>query len=218
MAQKVATRKRAASTKPKSKPAPEVESQVEVEAPVVPEPEKVQWATHDDLPSVAYRDIDLPVAGRKVRVRFLTNDEIAALGTLPDMANFSALMREMLMLTDVPSPEKQGEITRARVGYIERVAHLCVMPVKGRGIVTCDCDIAQAMGGSHPPTLWSREQVRYLDQGIDLPLICQVAERLEVLERVRPLLQAVTPEGMPEPASFSELTRQETSSETTPAS
>jgi len=181
----------------------------------IPTESEAEWATADDLPVVAYRDITLPLAQKKVRVRFLTNAEVASMALLPDLARFSQLMNEMMgEKAKPPSLPEQMELMRERLNYLERAAHLCVIPAKNsmKAIKDCLCDLAP-----HGPVLWTREQVTYLDH-TDLSEIVSVAERLEDLARVRPLSQALMEDDSLEPANTGESTPPTSSSEETPAS
>jgi hypothetical protein len=133
-----------------------------------------------------------------VRVRFLTNLEAAQMASLPDLAAFSQLMMKVLTAEAEGQEENKSDqdaLMKERLEYLERAAHLAVLPVGSGGVIDCDCDLAP-----HQPVLWSREQIRYLDQA-DLASIVQVAERTEALDRVRPLLQAMMDDDLREPAS-----------------
>lgn len=195
-----ASTKPAAARKPRQKKTPQEEPAPEEVLPeVIPtESAEPEWASSEDIPSVPYKDITLPIMNKRVRVRFLGNTEAASLAVLPDLARFGELMAEKLMSGDVTeSPEKMAKETMQvlveKTKYMTLLAHLCTMhPDGGDSPGPSDdaghcCSVSREIS-SHPRSLWTMEQVQILDEP-DLDTINRVAERIEMVELVRPLSQ-----------------------------
>lgn len=149
--------------------------------PVAPER---RFATPDDIPSVGFAEIELPVLKKWVRVRFLGSLDMAAISTLPELSSFTTLMQKQRDIIDAnqkkdqdkPDKKLSEEDARAlvleRTQYMIRAAHIALVrdPYDTERITCSDC------GLSHVPTLWSVEQTTLLHYD-DLSEIVTVAER-----------------------------------------
>ena len=171
-----------------------------------PEPEEDLWASGNDLPSEPFVDAKLPIMGKMVRIRFLSNAEATGLGVLPDLARFSQLIAASVIDTEEPRTDEAQqrqmvELIAEKSHYMELVAHLCVMDLDGgEGTDCCNAAIDIA---PHPKSLWTRDQVTMLE-GADLQFITNVAERTVILESVRPLSQGLTESDTEPPANTGE--------------
>lgn len=188
-------------SKPKAKPRKPVSKASVAKAAKEAGP---QWASSGSLPLKPYKDIVLTELGQKVRVRFLSTVESAAMAILPDLAKFSELMSKEFFRKDGedPDPQDARDIMSERVKYMGLCCHLCVMDTAGGMDETCDCGLAP-----HPKSLWTKEQVSYLSQ-LDMMEVCRAAERTDVLEQVRPFSQDDTPSSTEPSANTGESTQE----------
>jgi hypothetical protein len=173
------------------------------------EPEVVDdgWATSDSLAVKGYRDEQLPIMRRKVRVRFLTNIEATQLALLPDLQAFAELMTQLESAKSSLTPEEDRQLRIERMTYLTKVAHMAVVD-RSKPAVPEPCRYCE--GIEHIPALWSPEQTKYLHP-TDLGLIATIAERGFELERVRPLSKDQTPSLTSPLASTGESIQEETS-------
>lgn len=186
----------------------EQEPQQAVPAPEVQaEPPVPVWASGDSLPKEQFHDVQLPVLGEWVRVRFLTNPEAAQLAFLPDLANFTAIMAKAFRKAQAANDETVEDVTEdddrmyqiERIRYMVRVAHLSVMD-RGTALSTQVCSDPGCGMGRHIPGMWSVVQCEMLDY-TDLEFISSVAERSADLAALRPFSEAETQSSSPPPAS-----------------
>jgi hypothetical protein len=188
---KTTTRRRTKPAGERTEPAPPEAIPAES-----PEPE---WATEDDLPKGGFRDEVLPVSGKKVRIRFLTNIEATQLALLPDLHAFAKLMSQLDGPKSSLEPEEEKQLAIERALYFTKVAHMAVQ--RGRtatAIKTCD-----DCGLDHVPSLWTQAQTKFLD-GRDLATIVTWAEQGPALERVVPLSRGQTAKPSSTPANTGE--------------
>jgi len=164
---------------------------------------EVVWASKGSLPQRPWRDVELPVMGVMVRVRFLSNVEATQLALLPDLSRFALLMSQLQTgdRESSLSDEEARELQKERVHYMTRLAHLCVVdqdePPMERACVDC--------GLVHGPSLWTGEQTTFLAPE-DLATIASTAERGWELERVAPLSKGPTESTSSPPADIGEST------------
>lgn len=171
--------------------------------------EEVQWATPESLPTQGWKAVTLPVLGKKVRVRYLGQTEVARIGYLPEMREFGEIMAEQILNApqddepdQVMARLEQLEIERAK--YCALVTHMCVMAGEDERPVRCE-----ECGLPHAPSLWTRAQAELLEL-IDLRMIVDAAERQEELRQIVPFSEAPEPDTQPA-ASTSESTPEQTS-------
>lgn len=173
------------------------------------EPEVVDdgWATSDSLAVKGYRDEQLPIMQRKVRIRFLSNIEATQLALLPDLQSFAQLMTQLESAKSALTPEEDRQLRVERMTYLTKVAHMAVVD-RSKPAIPEPCPYCEGL--EHIPSLWTPDQTKYLHP-TDLGLIGTVAERGFELERVRPLSKDQTQSLTLPLASTGESIQEETS-------
>lgn len=182
-------------------PAPDEDAEVDTPTPLPPQEE---WASADDLTVEPFRAVTLPNMGKRVRVRYLSNVEIAKLGMLPHLANFMELAMKYAKtpMGDLTS-EQRREYALELATYSSEVAHRCVLRPDGDPERDEPCD---SCDDRHPPSLWTRQQVGHL-AGDDTDLIRRVAEQEEELEQAAgPLSEGPQPSASSLPADTGDET------------
>lgn len=136
------------------------------EPPPDPEPEE-GWASPDDLGGDRdWQEVKLPMLGKKVRVRYLGQDDLLPITRLPDMTGLNELAGE----------EKDKETAKQEafqnLHYTAAVVHLAVMAHGNRPSMKpklCgDC------GEKHPASLFTQRQAKRL-HGLDAQAVARVA-------------------------------------------
>lgn len=164
-----------------------------------------KFATKDALGSEEdFEEIQLPVQGGWIRVRFLTTPELTRLQFLPDLLGFTQLVEQMAKEPDkakgkeAPDP---GVMMAENYKYEAHVAHLAVLdPEATEPEILCEtCEFV------HAPSLWSVKQTSRLNNR-DLDAITLVALRTQsaMVRSVRPFFTDAMPEGSSAPAEHGE--------------
>src|ERR1041384_3040360 len=93
-----------------------------------------QWATSASLPKRPWKDVVLPVLGKKVRVRYLGAREGATLAYIPELQRFALLMAQRLIgglddaATTIEERERRfQELEVERQTYKVVLAHVMVL-------------------------------------------------------------------------------------------
>jgi hypothetical protein len=150
------------------------------------------------------QDVQLPVLGKWVRVRPITNEEGTRLQYLPNLVGFSERASEFEAKA-LPK-EREGQLAVENQQYQNHVAHLGVFAGEKPGEPT-DC---AECGFAHPPSLWSVVQCSLL-KDLDLGMIVAAALQLKSLEALRPFSEAETRPSTRSRAARSASTPQQTS-------
>lgn len=167
----------------------------EPEPPPEPEPEPKEWASADDLGGDHdWQEVKLPMLGKKVRVRYLGQDDLLPIMHLPDMTGLNQLQGEE------KDKEKAKQEAIQNLHYTAEVVHLAVMAHGNRPSMKpklCgDC------GEKHPVSLFTKKQAKRL-HGLDAQAVARVA--MPALGGVfLPFSEAPTHPDTPVPANTSE--------------
>lgn len=171
------------------------------------------FAKSEDIPEEPFKEIELPVMGRWVRVRRLGQTEIIRLAFMPDMARFAELMGERLLNGDQPEDREVTDAILARMQELEiqtaryrtLLAHIAVWDGS-----TLEPSVCEDCGLEHAPALWGRDQTERMETP-DLQMISEVAEGQDALRDLRPFSPPTSQSDTDQPPSTGESTPQQSS-------
>lgn len=157
--------------------------------------EERKFAGGDELGDDSrYDEIELPMLGKWVRVRFLETAEVARLSLLPDLVDFVTLVNKFAGEQKELTPDERAQFVSESYRYSAHVAHLAVVHPESDDTEQ-RCDVC---GFEHQVALWSVTQAGRL-QPQDLEAITNTALRgqSQGLASVRPFSRARTRRGSP---------------------
>lgn len=134
-------------------------------------------------------EVELPMLGSWVTVRFLETAEVARLALLPDLVDFVGIVAKMQATPDKLDHDDQARFVAESFRYSAHVAHLAVAhPEADDQSQRCD-----SCGFDHPQSLWTVKQASRL-QPADMETITSAALRgqSQGLASVRPFSRART--------------------------
>lgn len=174
--------------------------------------EQRQYATAEQLGSTeGYEEVQLPVLGSWVKVRYVDTPEVASASFLPDLADFTKLAAKI-------NDGKQSEVDPAEwsienLRFQAHLVHLAVMHPEAdldEKVLCEDCSVKRPDGTyehevKHPRSLWTPKQASRL-QPLDTGTVANITVRANAFASVRPFSTDRTPDVSPEPARNSEST------------
>lgn len=171
-----------------------------MEDDAIPAESRRKWAEPDAVLST-YDDVNLTGIGW-LRIRHLSNTEQAHMGFLPDLSEWASLTREFITRDEPLSEEEDHRLSRERLHYLARVAHMAVADMSAvpdgqqlpDPIACAECGTEEMPQFVHVKSLWSLDQADHLDVP-ELEKINWIAGRNKQVEEVAPLSEAQTDEG-----------------------
>jgi hypothetical protein len=171
---------------------------------------EIPFATKADFGGTAeFEDRVLPMAGRKVRIRYLDTPEVAGLQYLPDVIGYQSFMETLIGKEDEPTPKEMAKAAEKNHVYMAAVAHRAILDHERMG-ETEECE--ECEGDEHPVALFSVVQTRRFSSQ-DLGFCMEIALRAQSLGFLRPFSPGPTDSTTDSSASTGESTPEQTSSE-----